>query len=103
MLSVEPFPADPIAPECNPQYRGREIPGKSRCRCSRSLATPPPKSRSFCQLASEAQDLADEKQFVLVYDTFSRRLVDALENQGFSTGYQRQLPGYPLHPNPNDL
>ena len=37
------------------------------------------------------QDLADEKQFVLVYDTFSRRLVDALENQGFSTGYQRNF------------
>ena len=40
---------------------------------------------------SEAQDLADEKQFVLVYDTFSRRLVDALKNQGFSTGYQRNF------------
>lgn len=47
--------------------------------------------QELLQLASEAQDLADEKQFVLVYDTFSRRLVDALENQGFSTGYQRNF------------
>ena len=46
---------------------------------------------TLLQLVSEAQDLADEKQFVLVYDTFSRRLVDALENQGFSTGYQRNF------------
>ncbi len=47
--------------------------------------------QELLQLASEAQDLADEKQFVLVYDTFSRRLVDALEAQGFSTGYQRNF------------
>ena len=47
--------------------------------------------QELLQLVSEAQDLADEKQFVLVYDTFSRRLVDALENQGFSTGYQRNI------------
>ena len=47
--------------------------------------------QELLQLVSEAQDLADEKQFVLVYDTFSRRLVDALENQGFSTGYQRNF------------
>ena len=47
--------------------------------------------QELLQLVSEAQDLADEKQFVLVYDTFSRRLVDMLENQGFSTGYQRNF------------
>ena len=47
--------------------------------------------QELLQLVSEAQDLADEKQFVLVYDTFSRRLVDALENQGFSTGYQHNF------------
>ena len=47
--------------------------------------------QELLQLVSEAQDLADEKQFVLVYDTFSRRLIDALENQGFSTGYQRNF------------
>ena len=47
--------------------------------------------QELLQLVSEAQDLADEKQFVLVYDTFSPRLGDALENQGFSTGYQRNF------------
>ena len=47
--------------------------------------------QELLQLVSEAQDLADEKQFVLVYDTFSRRLVEALEGQGFSTGYQRNF------------
>ena len=30
-------------------------------------------------------------QVLTLYDTFSRRLVDALENQGFSTGYQRNF------------
>ena len=39
--------------------------------------------QELLQLVSEAQ--------VLVYDTFSRRLIDALENQGFSTGYQRNF------------
>ena len=38
--------------------------------------------QELLQLVSEAQDLADEKQFVLVYDTFSRRLVDALAETG---------------------
>lgn len=47
--------------------------------------------QELLQLVSEAQDLADEKQFVLVYDTFSRRLVGELETRGFSTGYQRNF------------
>lgn len=43
------------------------------------------------QIVREAQDLADEKQFVLVYDTFSRRLIASMEDGGFAAGYQRNF------------
>lgn len=59
--------------------------------------------QELLQLVSEAQDLADEKQFVLVYDTFSRRLGRRAGEPGLLHRLPAQLPGYPLHPNPNDL
>lgn len=43
------------------------------------------------RIIQESKEKAKEENFVLVYETFSRRFIETFEKAGFETGYSRQF------------
>lgn len=47
----------------------------------------------FKELIDEAKKLAEENNFMIVYETFSKKSVDILSEKGFATAYEKQFSG----------
>ena len=45
---------------------------------------------AISSLVDQAVEIANEKGLTLVYESFSQRLIDLMEQKGFSVAYQRK-------------
>lgn len=67
------------------------VPQRNDTRVMTIYASPAQSMNEIKELVEEIQAHAKEKGFALVYETFSRKLVDFMMQQGFETSYQKQF------------
>lgn len=67
------------------------VPQRNDTRVMTIYASPAQSMNEIKELVEEIQAHAKEKGFALVYETFSRKLVDFMTQQGFETSYQKQF------------
>lgn len=67
------------------------LPETMDCLCISVFGKPQTSLNSIAQLTAEAKEYAAQKNCALIYETFSKKLIPAMEGCGFSIAYQKQF------------